>query len=193
MQEPSTSQNVRRALSLLLDAQGDRLYATIARLTLRTDAATDLFQELFVRLSRHPGFGDADDPTSYAFRTAINLAMEWRRRRRAITAIPLESAAEVAAIEIAPLQRMIRSEEHERLLDALSELNQASQRLFILRFVEEQPYALIAKEFKTTPHRARGLCHAAMRQLRQRIAALDDARPAEKNPAEKSPVEKSHV
>jgi RNA polymerase sigma-70 factor (ECF subfamily) len=172
MSEPPISHTARQALSRLLDAQGDRLYATLARLTLRTEAATELFQELFLRLGRNPAFAKANDPTAYAFRSAINLAMEWRRKRRIeITTAPLLSATEIVSAEPSPLQRMIQSEQHEQLLNALSELGESDQRLFVLRFIEQQSYELIAKEFETTPHRARGLCHAAVRRLRQKMSA----------------------
>lgn len=51
------------------------------RLTLRRDVAAELLQELFVRLGTSE-IENARDPTAYAWRAAINLAMEWRRRRR---------------------------------------------------------------------------------------------------------------
>jgi len=181
MPEPANPDAVRLALSRLADAQGDRLYATLSRLTLRGETAGELLQELFLRLGRTAGFVAADDPGAYAFRAAINLAMEWRRKRKA--AAPMVSLAEAMEIEsggTSPLRRMVVLEEHERLLNALSEMSETDQRLFVLRFIEEQSYEVIAKEIGTTPHRARGLCHAAMRRLRDRVLPGDRIAP-EKN------------
>src|SRR4051812_22018822 len=92
----------RRALNLLLETHGPRLYATLARLTLRREVAGDLLQELFLRLGQSKGFPLAGDPAGYAFRTAINLAMEWRRGRRRESGVPLP---DVPAGEPTPLAR----------------------------------------------------------------------------------------
>jgi RNA polymerase sigma-70 factor (ECF subfamily) len=162
---------MRQALNRLLDAQGDRLYATLARLTLRADVAAELFQDLFVRLGRNNAFAEANDPTAYAFRSVINLAMEWRRKgRTGVKPVPLAAAMEIVSVEPSPLQRLVLSEQYERLLDALSELGESGQRIFVMRFIEQQSYEAIAREIQTTPHRARGLCHAAVRQLRGKLA-----------------------
>jgi RNA polymerase sigma-70 factor, ECF subfamily len=183
MPEPANPDAVRLALSRLADAQGERLYATLSRLTLRGEVAGELLQELFLRLGRSGRFAAAGDPSAYAFRTAINLAMEWRRNRKAAAPmVSLAEATEIESGETSPLRRMVVSEEHERLLNALSEMSESDQRLFVLRFIDEQSYEVIAKEMGTTPHRARGLCHAAMRRLRDRVL-----------PKGQIVVEKNHV
>ena len=95
------SERRRRALNDLLDAHGERLYATLFRLTLRRDVASELLQELFVRLGSSAGFDQADDGVAYAWRAAINLAMEWRRRRR--TQGVVADAMEIESTEPSPL------------------------------------------------------------------------------------------
>jgi RNA polymerase sigma factor (sigma-70 family) len=161
-------------LDRLLDSHGDRLFATLARLTLRKDAATELLGELFLRLAASIGFSQAEDPAAYAFRTAINLAMEWRRgRKRDAGRASLDAAGEIVCAQPSPLVRLVQSEQYEQLLDAISELNESAQRLFVWRFIEQQSYTQIAGELKTTPHRARGLCHAAVQQLRQKVGQLE--------------------
>jgi RNA polymerase sigma-70 factor (ECF subfamily) len=152
----------------VLDAHGERLFATLLRLTLRPDVAAELLQELFVRLAQSDGFDAAADPVAYAWRTAINLAMEWRRNRR-----PEWSAAgevEIASVEPSPLQRMVQAEQFEQLLNGLSELTELSRQAFVLRYIEQQSYGAVAEKIGKTPHQARGLCHAAVRQLRERFA-----------------------
>jgi RNA polymerase sigma factor (sigma-70 family) len=155
---------LHRLLTSLLDTHGERLYATLLRLTLRRDVAHDLLQELFVRLARSAGLVQAADPTAYAFRAAINLALEWRRSRR--ECLPLEDAAMLAGREPSPLARLIQAEEVERLLDALGGLSDAAREAFVLRLMEGLDYAEIAERIGKTPHQARGLCHSAVRQLR---------------------------
>jgi RNA polymerase sigma-70 factor (ECF subfamily) len=169
MSQSANSHAVPRALSRLLESHGDRLYAALARLTLSKDAGAELFQELFLRLARSHGLASANDPAAYAFRAAINLAMEWRRQRRR-DLVPLSEAIEVVSDDPSPLQQAVYGEEHERLLNAASELGESAHRVFVLRFIEQQSYEEIARQMETTPHRARGLAHAALMELRKRLS-----------------------
>jgi RNA polymerase sigma-70 factor (ECF subfamily) len=137
--------------------------------------AADLLQELFLRLGQSSGFDQADDPAAYAWRAAINLAMEWRRHRQHDPLIAAASVSEVdvALTEPSPLERMARTEQFEQLLDGVNDLSELSREVFLLRFIEEQSYGQIAGRLGKTPHQVRGICHAAVRQLRQMFADAD--------------------
>jgi RNA polymerase sigma factor (sigma-70 family) len=156
-----------RILTRLLDAHGEFLYAKLVRLTLRREVAHELLQELFMRLARSPGLVRAADPVAYAYRAAMNLALEWRRSRRAW--VPLEAAAAISAAEPTPLARLIQAEQVEQMLDALSSLTEVSREAFVLRLIDGLDYREIARRLGNTPHQARGLCHSAVRQLRSRM------------------------
>ena len=121
-------------------------------------------QELFLRLRAAPGFAAARDRPAYAWRAAINLASTWRRRARLQTPAPL--ADDVAAFESDPAQPLIRREDYERVLDALTRVSRAARAAFVLRLIEQQPYADVAAALGTTPHQARALCQKAMRRIR---------------------------
>jgi RNA polymerase sigma factor (sigma-70 family) len=97
---------------------------------------------------------------------AINLAMERRRSKRADSADLDKSLAQDAA---SPLQQMVRAEELAQILDGLSELPELSRECFVLRLIEDESYDEIAKKVGKTAHQARGLCHAAVRALRERL------------------------
>src|SRR5436309_2245278 len=126
----------RRALTRLLDAHGEGLYATLVKLTLRHDVATELLQELFVRLAGS-AIENAGDPAAYAWRAAMNLAMEWRRRRRNdAAAIDGDVAVDVVSNEPSPLQRLVQAEQFQRLLDALDGLSELSREVFVLHYIE---------------------------------------------------------
>ncbi len=174
--KPLNSRNRHHALNRLLDARGERLYSLMARLTLRREVATELFQELFVRLGQSPAFAAADDPNAYAFRTAINLVMEWRRKqsRNVMTSMPTDSDVHAVSLEPSPLSRMVRAEQYEQLLNGLSDLTESAGEVFVLRFIEQQSYEEIAGRLGKTPHRVRGLCHTAIRQLRQKFRDATD-------------------
>jgi RNA polymerase sigma factor (sigma-70 family) len=161
----------RRLLTELLETHGRRLYVVLVRLTLCREVADELVQELFLRLSRSPGFETARDRPAYAFRAAINLAMEWRRcQRRSAPAEGDSSLIRAASDAPSPLQRMVDNEQVEQLLDAIGELSDLSRESFVLRFIEQEPYQVIARKMGKTPQQIRGLCHAAVRKLREMLA-----------------------
>jgi DNA-directed RNA polymerase specialized sigma24 family protein len=66
----------------LLQIHGQELYTLLLRLTLCADAADDLLQDLFVKLTDSDALLNAAQPYAYLRRAAINLAFDWRRRKQ---------------------------------------------------------------------------------------------------------------
>src|SRR5262245_28189080 len=117
LEEPAMNPAWDRLLRIL-DEHGRELHALFTRLTLREDAAEDLLQDLCVRLLVSDGFAHTDHPKGYAFRAAINLAFDWRRRRRRERSTrPLPDELEGATV--VPLGGMIHAEELDQTLDAM--------------------------------------------------------------------------
>lgn len=135
------------------------------RLTLDTEAAADLLQDLFLCLVRSAGFTEATDPVAYAYRVAMNLASNYRRTRsrqppmRELLADPMTTGA--TAIDGA-----IQKEEVYRLLAALDRIPGKLREAFVLRHLEQQPYETVGRMLETTAHGARSLAHRAVQQLR---------------------------
>ena len=154
-------------LQNLLERDGARLFALLTRLTLRQDVAHDLFQQLFLRLAQGEAIGRVSNPTAYATRTAINLAFEWRRKSRRREA-SLEAEPFSPAVE--PLDHLIDLEELDRTLAAMQDLTDLVREAMVLRFVEDLSYDQCAARMNKTAHQVRGLCHAGVRQLRERLA-----------------------
>jgi RNA polymerase sigma-70 factor (ECF subfamily) len=150
----------------VLDAEGGRIFATLTRLTLSHDVAADLLQELFLRLQKSDTFFAADNPGAFAWRTALNLATQWRRTRRR-NSEPLRD--DFVAAGASPLDRLIRDEQLAALLDSLDELSDLARECFVLRFIDGRSYDEIAQQLARTPHQIRGHCHAAVRQLREKL------------------------
>jgi RNA polymerase sigma-70 factor (ECF subfamily) len=156
----------RTELLGLLEASGDRLYALLARLTLREDVAEELLQELFLKLHGAQDQGGIDCWYAYARRTAINLAFDWRRRQKIRRTCPLDGVSERASEDRAPLSRLIESEELEQVLVAIDRLHGTSREVFVLRYIEQNSYEEIAGQLGKTVHQARALCFRAMSMLR---------------------------
>lgn len=151
----------------LLKTHGAELHALFTRLTLRADVAEDLLQELFLKLRDVEGFSNATNRVAYAFRTAIHLALDWRRSRR-----PLQHLGdEPAAASLSPADALIRAEELEEVLEAVDELSPIDREIVVLHYLQHESYAEIAERLGKTEHQVRGLCHKALGRLRARLIA----------------------
>ena len=153
-------------LVVILGGHGPALHALLLRLTLRQDVADDLLQELFVKLVGAHGFRAASDRTAYVKRAAINLALDWRRARRRGTPAPF---SDLAAPDQAAIDALIEREDIERILDASADLSELSRQALIMRYVQQESFEAIGGALGKTPHQARGLCHAAIVELRSRL------------------------
>lgn len=159
----------------LLGEHGGRLFTLLVRLTLRSDVAEDLMQDLFCKLTQSPGFRRAGDPYAYAFRAATNLAFSYRRSR-AKTRHANVSPSVLAGPDHPPLADLVRREELDRVLDAIGQLSSASRNLIVLRFLDRESYETIGQRLGKTPHHARAACHKALVRLRRTLgsASLDE-------------------
>ena len=157
---------MKHDLVAILGDRGPALHALLLRLTLRQDVADDLFQELFVKLVDSRGFRGATDPAAYVKRAAINLALDWRRARKRA---PADDEVKAAAADVSALDALIDREDVERILDASAELSEPSRQALVMRFVQQESFEAIGAALGRTPHQARGLCHAAVAELRSRL------------------------
>jgi RNA polymerase sigma factor (sigma-70 family) len=154
----------------LLESMGPQLANLLTRLTLRKDAAQELLQDLFLKLWRSPGLAQATNPQGYVYRAAVRLGLDWRRARKA-RPDPLPLEVDPAGGDRSILGRLIDAEDIELILDALNRLDELCRYAFVMRWVQEQPYEVIAAHLGRTPHQVRGLCHWALKQLRESLQA----------------------
>jgi RNA polymerase sigma factor (sigma-70 family) len=159
---------MQRAWKVLV-TQSAALHALLLRLTLRQDTADDLLHELLIRLSQSRAFAAAEDPAAYARRAAINLAMDWRRvRQRERRTATLESEpASRAPVIGATVEDM---DEVTQILDAVQGLPELQCDAFVLRYVQQESFEQVGRVLGKTAHQARGLCHAAVKQVREKLA-----------------------
>lgn len=150
----------------LLDEHGPRLFALLARLTLRTDVAHDLMQELFCKLVRSNGFLRASNPAAYAFRVAANLAFDYRRAQKRALRTESVKPDELFGRNGSPLIDLVRREELDRVLDAIGQLPRTSRHIVVLRYLERQSFDTIAQQLDKTPHQVRAICHKGIVRLR---------------------------
>ena len=155
----------QKELLELLDKSGANLYALLTRLTLREDIAEELMQELFIKLNKTNRFDKVGNRYAYARKTAINLAFEWRRNRK-LNRVGLDQIPEPASNDISPLNKLIRTEELDEILNAIGKLNKVPREAFVMRYIQQEPYDYIAEQLCKTPHHVRALCSRASNRLR---------------------------
>ena len=155
----------------LLDTSGERLHRLLARLTRREDVVGDLLQELFIRLWNSKTFDKAEDPFAYAYRAAINLAFEWRRKQKITCCQPLQENCPAASDSSSALGKMIRAEELEQVLNATSKLTDLARDVVVMRYIEQDSYEEIAERLGKKPQYMRALCAKAMAQLRELLTS----------------------
>ena len=149
----------------LLETSGVRLHRLLTRLTLSEDIAGDLMQELFLRLVHSGSFTKANHPFAYAYRTAINLAMEWRRKNK-IPFQSLESDLLPEKNSSSPLDQTIRKEELALVLDAIPRLNRLAQEVVVMHYIEQESYETIAGRLGKKPQHIRSVAAKALARLR---------------------------
>jgi RNA polymerase sigma factor (sigma-70 family) len=101
------------------------------------DAAEDLVQEAFLRLARHAGRIDtADRAPAYLRSIVLNLARD--HNRRGLVSLR-HHASQGREVDVADdtADRLVRSEEHRAVLDAVRRLPLRQRDCITLRYFEE--------------------------------------------------------
>jgi RNA polymerase sigma-70 factor (ECF subfamily) len=164
---------VPKPLSLLslLESEGPRLHALLARITLSAHAAEDLMQDLFLKLAASPAFAAARDPAAYARRAAIHLAYDWRRSQPPSASL----AADPSDPAPPPFAALSDHEQWSRLLDHAAALPELTREAFARHYLQHESFAAIAASLDKTPHQIRALCHKAIAFLRSQFPEASHA------------------
>jgi len=124
----------------------------------------DLLQELFLRLWNSKAFDRAEDPCAYTYRTAINLAFEWRRGRQVCQT--LQEDCPEAVNDLSALGKIIQAEELEQVLNATAKLPDLARDVVVMRYIEQDSYEHIAEQMGRNPHQVRALCSKGLGRIR---------------------------
>ena len=153
----------------LLDTSGVRLHALLGRLTLSEDVVGDLMQELFIRLSNSSGLHKVNDPFAYAYRAAINLAFEWRKKSK-VKFQSLDEDFLPAENNPSPLAEMVKAEELAQVLDVVSRLSGLAREVVVMRYIEQESYEEIAQRLGKKPQHIRSVSAKALARLRKLLS-----------------------
>jgi RNA polymerase sigma factor (sigma-70 family) len=149
----------------LFAAHQDGLLRYLSRAVGEREAARDLTQDVFVRVSSSSSIPPtADQQRAWIFRIARNLVIDHHRRQQHRQTEPLAAdplshgglgAADTAAI----------------VHQALSRLDDDARDVFLMREVSGLSYVEIAEACELTPDAVRSRIHRARLQLRAQLSA----------------------
>lgn len=152
----------------LLETHGPDLHRLLARLTRCEHTTRDLMQELFLNLTGSRGFEKTSCPYAYAWKTAVNLAFQWHRRRkndaRRLEALRLSESSVDDALE-----KMIEDEQLRRILRAAAALRELPRNVIVMRYIEQKSYEEIADSLGKSPDYIRALCSKTLSRLRNML------------------------
>ncbi len=148
------------------ETEGERLRRFALFLTGEPDRAKDLAQESLVRVYRHWGRIQNDDPGPYARRIVVNLVRSEHRRTL------LQRRHERRDVAAQP-DATIRVDERSRLAAALKRLSPVKRAVVVLRYYEDMSEADIARVLDRPLGTVKSDLHRALAHLRPLLS--DDA------------------
>lgn len=121
-----------------------RLKRIVSRILNRPDAAEDVIQDTFIKLSGH---GIKPSDRGLLVRAAQNMARDYNRGERLRTALPDNvQRTQPKYEEISPEQETIAREGLSCLLEAIHSLPRRRAQIFLLAKLDGMSYAGIAEE-----------------------------------------------
>lgn len=134
------------------------------------DAAEDIVQEAFLRLARHAGrIEAAERAPAYLRSIVLNLARDHNRRGLLSLRHRATSGRDVDVGEDTT-DRLVRSEEHARVLAAVSGLPRRQRDCITLRYFEEYPVAQIASTLGMSANTVKTHLQRALAALERALA-----------------------
>ncbi|MGI9602670.1 MAG: RNA polymerase sigma factor [Acidimicrobiales bacterium] len=135
------------------------------------NAAEDLVQEAFIRLSRSAGrIREPHKAAAYLRSIVLNLARDHNRRGLVSLRHRLPLDRRVAAVE----DTVVVAEEHEQVLDALRELPTRQRDCLILRYYDELGIDEIADTLGVSRNSVKTHLTRGMRALERSLTAGSD-------------------
>ena len=162
----TTSTSLGEELEQIFRQHHQLIFRTAYRVTGSREDAEDVLQTIFLRLLRRefpPNL--TSNPRAYLYRAAVNLSLDAVRARKR-----LEVAADAERFKDRAQQGDSEREEeiHQRLLEAIAELNPRAAEILILRYVHNYSDSDIAKLLGTT----RGTIAVSLFRSRARLKSI---------------------
>jgi RNA polymerase sigma-70 factor, ECF subfamily len=161
------------AFAALYKQTSPKLYGLVARILSRSDVASDVLQETYVRIWDKAGDFDARKGSALAWMATIarNRALDEARRVRPASLDDQPQSFEPAAEDIDPLAARERSEELSALMDCLKKLEDEKRTIVLLAYYRGLSREALAKRFGRPVPTIKTWLHRSLAQLRDCLAS----------------------
>jgi RNA polymerase sigma-70 factor (ECF subfamily) len=161
----------RKAFAALYRATSSKLYAIILRILNDRALASDVLQEVYVKIWRSAGQFDPakSAPTTWLAAIARNRALDEVRRRRPAP-VEIDNDAEIAAEMDDPLAGRDRAEELRKLLACLDGLDAQRRQALLLAYYRGLSREALAVKFERPVATIKTWLHRSLIQLRECLA-----------------------
>jgi RNA polymerase sigma-70 factor, ECF subfamily len=170
------------AFEMLVRRYQDRLYNTVYRLLGNAEDAEDVVQEAYIHAyqSLRSFKGDALFFT-WLYRIAVNAAISWKRKERAVLRWQTEGNADRVGQgppnvmqRSEPAAALLRAEEVERIQAALQRVSPEHRMVLILKDMDGHKYDAMAEILNVPVGTIRSRLHRARLELRQVLEQMEN-------------------
>lgn len=148
---------------------GSRIQAYIQSRVYDFATAEDITQETFYRAwSARDSYQEQGSPKKYLFCIAERLIIDYRRKKRPtfFESDEVQSASEPVDNERSPEQKLVLSEDIQKLRSAMESLSEVQQKTLMLRYYGQLSFAEIAEIVEMPLGTVLSHCHRALEKLR---------------------------
>ena len=165
-------------LRQLMSAHEGTLLRYVVSLTGDLEAARDVVQDTFLRLCEQGPAGMEGREVPWLFRVARNRVIDQHRKDSRMRPLEETDLAHAASPEPAPDEAAASRDAARTVLELLAELPLRQQEVVRLKFQNHLSYEEISAITSLSVSHVGVLLHQALKALRGRYRALDDADPA---------------
>jgi RNA polymerase sigma-70 factor (ECF subfamily) len=165
-------QGDKEAFSVLYERYVKRIYNYIYYRTGSMHDAEDLTERVFFRAMNHiDTYHNRGLPfTAWLYRIAHNLVANWHRDSHRRREVPLEDHSHTLRQGEYPEAAVVKNQEVQVLLEAISKLPDERQTLIILKFVEHMSNEDIARIMGRSEGAIKSLYHRTLLSLRDDLS-----------------------
>jgi RNA polymerase sigma-70 factor, ECF subfamily len=165
----SVARRDEAAFERLYEATSAKLYGVVLRILKRQDLAEEVIQDAYVKIWNSAGqFNPGlSSPITWMASIARNRAIDIVRKRSEISIEEEPAAMDVAADTPDPLARKDMTEELQRIMDCIGQLEPQRQRLVLLAYYNGWSREQLSKTFDTPLNTIKTWLRRSMVEIRE--------------------------
>ena len=157
----------------------EKLFAFIVRMTGDNHLAEDVFQQTFIKVAKNAAaFDGRASFSTWLYRIARNATLDELRKRRNAPRLPDSESAGMEGVAdrtaVAPLDKLVRDEQVERVRSALTLLPDAQREAFLLKEEGDLDFGAIGAILGCGRETAKSRFRLAVGKLRELLETEED-------------------